>query len=223
MFKLVLKDIKANKDIILLRIILPTTIISILFGFKYTGWEGYIMFYCITAIFSSSFYNIRDKNKRIELLTCSLPVSRNKIVYSKYLSALILSYFIIILGCINAYIADLIWIESSTNFGEIFKVEILITVLFLISIYFSLFLPTIFIFRQMGVIISLIISLVFSIYLTQSLLISNENPLNIPIKIYLDPSNFVVYILLFIVFIILPAISIIISKHLYKMKDLQSN
>ncbi|MFC2132915.1 ABC-2 transporter permease, partial [Bacteroidota bacterium] len=161
MLKLVLKDFIANKDIILFRTILPGIIISFFFIFPYVGWHGYWIYCCLTVIIGGSFYHIRSKNTKIELLICSLPVSRSRVVYSKYLLALLLTIIVLPLGCLNAYLADMLWEMPATRLSELFNLKVLFMALFLIIVHFSLFLPSVFVFRTMGVIISFIISLVF--------------------------------------------------------------
>lgn len=219
MLKLILQDFKANKDIILFRTILPAILISFFFAIPYIGLDKYWIFCCMIVIVGNSFYHIRDKKIKIELLTCSLPVSRNRIVYSKYLAALLLTIFVLLLACLTAYLADLLWEIPANRFSEFFNLKVLLMFLFLIVLHFSLFLPSVFVFRTTGVIISFIISLVLSIYSTESLLVQYDKPINIPSKIVLDPEYYFGYIILLIVLIILPLISIFISKYLYNKKD----
>lgn len=216
MINLVLKDIKSNKDIILIKIIIPMILGGFFLTYPYLGWDPYFMLTCMITVISGSIYPIREKYKNVELLTCSLPVSRNKVIYSKYLTAFIITISGISLWGLNAYLADLFWVDPATQLYQLFNLKALFTALFFISVSYSLYLPSIFLFKQLGMIIFLCFAIIISIFLSAHFLMQSPHPFHSEAEI----KDVIKYIVLFIIMIILPIISISISKIIYNQKDI---
>ena len=217
MIKLILKDIRANKNILLFRIIIPMLIGGFFFTFPYLGWESYFMLACMVTIISGSAFYIWEKRKNIEMLTCSLPVSRNTVVYSRYLISLFFGISGLVIWGLNAWFADMTWEESATQFGNLFNLKILFMALFMMSVHFSIYLPSAFYFRHVGMILFIAISIMLSIVLTATFFIPDNGILNPN----LEAEKAWLYIVLLAVMIILPWISIQISKYIFNKKDLE--
>jgi len=163
-----------------------------------------------------SIYTIRDKYNKVEQLTCSLPVTRNKIVYSKYLNALIITIIGFGLWSLNAFLADLVWVDAKTQLEELFNWKILFSALFFTIVAYSVYLPSVFIFKQTGMIIMLFVSVVISVFLTANYLIQQSHPfISSP-----ETADIIRYSILAFFMVILPVISIMISKNIYKHIDI---
>jgi len=217
MLKLIIKDLRANKNILLGRIIIPMLVGGFFFTFPYLGWDSYFMLACMVTIISGSVYYIWEKRKNIEILTCSLPVSRNKVVYSRYLASLFIGISGLILWSLNAWFADLVWEESATEFSKLFNLKILFMALFMFSIHFSIFLPSVFYFRHLGIIMFIAISIMISLVLTATFFIPYNGLLNPNLEV----EKAFLYIVLLLIMIILPCISLQISKFLFNKIDLE--
>jgi len=208
MFKLIIKDIRANYKAILFRLVIPMLLGGLFFTYPYLGWISYFSLACLIIIISGSLYSIWDKNKSVEILTCSLPVSRNNVVNSRYLTSLIITVTGLIIWGLNAYIADLIWVESATQLSDLFNLKILFMALFMISIHFSIFLPAVFQFRRLGMIMIIVFSIVISLALTELFFLPDDGVLNPRLEV----EKTYLYIALLMVMIVLPWISMQLSK-----------
>ncbi len=217
MFKLIIKDIRANYKAILFRLVIPMLLGGLFFTYPYLGWISYFSLACLIIIISGSLYSIWDKNKSVEILTCSLPVSRNNVVNSRYLTSLIITVTGLIIWGLNAYIADLIWVESATQLSDLFNLKILFMALFMISIHFSIFLPAVFQFRRLGMIMIIVFSIVISLALTELFFLPDDGVLNPRLEV----EKTYLYIALLMVMIVLPWISMQLSKYLFCRKDLE--
>lgn len=164
--KLILKDIRGYWRFIVLSIFLPGIAWSLLLFLPYYHWSGYVLF-CSFAIFAAiSYFSFSEKKQHIEILTCSLPVTRTAIVLSRYLLALIITFVGIILYYATAYIGDFIYPHSVTTFSQINNPKILLMSLFFISIISSIFLPGIFSLKIIGMIFNLAIAMFGAMTLT---------------------------------------------------------
>lgn len=119
------------------------------------------------AIFAAiSYFSFSEKKQHLEILTCSLPVTRTAIVLSRYFLALIITFVGIILYYAIAYVGDLIYPHSVTTFSQINHPKVLLMSLFFISIISSIFLPGIFSLKIIGMIFNFAIAAIFAINLT---------------------------------------------------------
>ncbi|MBN2091821.1 ABC-2 transporter permease [candidate division KSB1 bacterium] len=164
--KLILKDIRGYWRFIVLTIFLPGIAWSLLLFFPYYPAWGYVMF-CSMAIFAAiSYFSFSEKKQNLEILTCSLPVTRTAMVFSRYLLALIITFAGIILYYGAAYIGDLIYSHPVTNFSQINDPKVLLMSVFFIMIISSIFLPGIFCFKITGMIFNFIIAMIGAMNLT---------------------------------------------------------
>jgi len=217
MFKLIIKDIRANYKAIFFRLVIPMLLGGVFFTYPYLGWISYFSLACLIIIISGSVYSIWEKNKSVEILTCSLPVTRNNVVNSRYLASLIITVAGLIIWGLNAFIADLIWVESATQLSDLFNLKILFMALFMISIHFSIFLPAVFQFRRLGMIMFIVFSMIISFALTELFFIPDDGVLNPGLEVEKTPK----YVALLMVMIVFPWISMQLSKYLLKRKDLE--
>lgn len=173
--KLILKDIRGYWRFVVLTIFLPGIAWSLLLFLPYYHWSGYVLF-CSFAIFAGiSYFSFSEKKQHLEILTCSLPVTRTAIVLSRYLLALTITFVGIILYYATAYIADLIYTHSVTTFSQINHPKVLLMSLFFISIISSIFLPGIFSLKIIGMIFNFAIAAIGAISLTYKIFHPHQN------------------------------------------------
>jgi hypothetical protein len=164
--KLILKDIRGYWRFIVLSIFLPGIAWSILLFLPYYHWAGYVLF-CSFAIFAAiSYFSFSEKKQHIEILTCSLPVTRTAIVLSRYFLALLITFVGIILYYATAYVGDFIYPHSVTTFSQINHPKVLLMSLFFISIISSIFLPAIFSLKMTGMVFNFAIATIGALNLT---------------------------------------------------------
>lgn len=156
---LVIKDIKAYWETIFLRLMLPYILIGVLFSLRHYSWDVYMMLGYIIITAACSFFLFSDKKRNMEMLFCSLPVTRSDIVLARYLTSVV----IIVVGFsfmyLNGYIASLINTNTVMDFSQTSNPKALFIVLFSFSIYLSIFLPSVFMFRVFGMTMTLISAL----------------------------------------------------------------
>jgi hypothetical protein len=164
--KLILKDIRGYWRFVVLSIFSPGIAWSLLLFIPYYHWSGFVLF-CSFAIFAAiSYFSFSEKKQHIEILTCSLPVTRTAIVLSRYLLALIITFVGIILYYATAYVGDFIYPHSVTTFSQINHPKVLLMSLFFISIISSIFLPGIFSLKITGMIFNFAIAMIGGLSLT---------------------------------------------------------
>ena len=173
--KLILKDIRGYWRFVVLTIFLPGIAWSLLLFLPYYHWSGYVLF-CSFAIFAAiSYFSFSEKKQHIEVLTCSLPVTRTAIVLSRYLLALIITFVGIVLYYATAYIGDFIYPHSVTTFSQINHPKVLLMSLFFISIISSIFLPAIFSLKIIGMIFNFAIAMIGAMTLTFKIFHPHQN------------------------------------------------
>ena len=173
--KLILKDIRGYWRFIVLSIFLPGIAWSLLLFLPYYHWAGFVLF-CSFAIFAAiSYFSFSEKKQHIEVLTCSLPVTRTAIVLSRYLLALIITFVGIVLYYATAYIGDFIYPHSVTTFSQINHPKVLLMSLFFISIISSIFLPAIFSLKIIGMIFNFAIAMIGAMTLTFKIFHPHQN------------------------------------------------
>jgi hypothetical protein len=210
---LILKDIRGYWRFVLLTIFLPGIAWSLLLFFPYFRWSGYVGF-CSMAIFAAiSYFSFSEKKQHIEILTCSLPVTRTAIVLSRYLLALIITFIGIILYYGTAYVGDFIYPHSVTTFSQINNPKVLLMCLFFISIISAIFLPGIFCFKRTGMIFTFTIAMIGAFSLTYKIFHPKQG---------FYESDFQSYKVIVIICIMISALNIsgILSLIHYKRKDL---
>ncbi len=164
--KLILKDIRGYWRFVVLTIFLPGIAWSLLLFLPYFHWSGYVLFGSMAIFAAISYFSFSEKKQHLEILTCSLPVTRIAIVLSRYLLALIITFVGIMLYYATAYIGDFIYPHSVTTFSQIDHPKVLLMSLFFISIISSIFLPGIFSLKIIGMIFNFAIAAIGAISLT---------------------------------------------------------
>jgi len=173
--KLILKDIRGYWRFAVLSIFLPGIAWSLLLFLPYYHWSGYVLF-CSMAIFAGiSYFSFSEKKQHIEILTCSLPVTRTAIVLSRYWLALIITFVGMMLYYATAYVGNFFYPHSATTFSQINHPKVLLMSLFLISIISSIFLPAIFSLKIIGMIFNFAIAMIGAMTLTFKIFHPHQN------------------------------------------------
>jgi ABC-type transport system involved in multi-copper enzyme maturation permease subunit len=209
--KLIIKDFKAYKNLILFRLTLPMLVVSSIFVIQLYRWDVYLMISCMYICSAGSTFLFTEKKKETEILTCSLPTTRSAIVTARYLTSVIISGLGIILFYLNAYVADFLYTNPVTHFWQINNLKVLFLVLFFLSIFMSIYLPAVFSFRFMGMAITFAIAIITAIFFVATIF----KPWARSFTPYLKHGEFAVLSLI----IFLPFISFILSTQIYKTRD----
>jgi len=212
--RLILKDIYAYKNTIFLRIILLWLLFGVLVIYRYFPWElsPITMHASMTVAIASTLFSFFDKNRKTEILTSSLPVTRSMIVRARYLTSLLIASVGILLWLFIVYVAEYVYPSMRTNYAQIFNFKILLIVLFYIVVHNTLFLPAVFKFRLLGTIFSFALALIASIIATRYAFYHDKGLFNL----YLERTD--AYALAII--ILAPVISTIVSVFIFKKRDL---
>ena len=172
---------------------------------------GYLM---ISA--ASAFYLFSGKKNGIEMLTCSLPVTRSDIVYARYLAVVVIFSVGLSLWFLNGTIADMIFTNAVTDFSQAKHPKVIFISLFYFSILASIFLPAVFGFRILGMVLTFVIALVVAVASVPLLF----HPYSRSFTPYFEASDFYPFMFLSIVIGILLCISFLLSLKIYNYKDL---
>lgn len=210
--KLILKDLRGYWQFIVFWIFLPSIAWSGLLYFPYYPWHGYVLF-CSIAIFAAiSYFTFSEKKQHLEVLTCSLPVTRTAIVLSRYIFALLVMIAGFIIFYSITWIADLIYSNPVTTFEQINHPKVLLMCLFLISFVTSYFLPAVFSSKIMGMVFNFMIALIFGITVTLKIFRPHQNSYELDFS----PEKFM---LLIAVTLLLPLISILVSVYSFHRQE----
>ncbi len=167
-FKLITKDLRVYQETTFLRILILCLFISTIFILRYYSWDAYMMHAAMTIVFAASAFTFREKSHNIELMTCSLPVTRTAIVIARYLTSIIITIAVVIIWLGFAYLGDLLLSNHVTHFNQIFNYKVLSIILFMITIHTIIFLPAVFCFRIAGTIFTFIIAFITAVATTAS-------------------------------------------------------
>ena len=215
-FNLILKDIKAYKNTIFLKILLLWLFFSAVFFFKLYPWDVYMMHACMTIAFANSIFSFSEKNRNTEIMTCSLPVSRSAIVKARYFTTAVIAFAGIILWFLFAYFADFLYTNATINFRQIFNLKVLFIVLFCISIHSGIFLPAVFRFRLFGTIITFIAAIVTAIAVTVLIF----HPDRSSFAPYFEAKDFLLVTISILFMVLALFISALLSALIYNKRDL---
>jgi len=212
---LVLFDLKAFRNSYL-KVLTANLIATNLFHFRYYPWDVYFMSVSmiLAVIYSIPIY-VEQKSK-LEMLKCSLPVTRSEIVFSRYLTSLIVIGIGIFLFYINAFIADFLYTNQTAYFEQFNHVKILYLITFLISIHGCIFLPSVFIFRLLGSIITFTIAIITAIIITVIIFHPDRNSF----VHYFKPEDSFQILIITTIIVLLIISSMMLSIQLYKRKEL---
>lgn len=213
--RLILKDLIAYRKTIILYF-LGVIIVGNIFIFQYYPWHVYMMYGYLALVFISTFYSFTEKNRSTEILTCSLPLTRSSIVKARYLVSAILTIGGLLIWIGNAYLASLLYADTRTSFDHVTKMKVLLMALFFISIYTSIFLPSIFSFRLMGTVITFIIALITAVTSVSMVF----HPYSGSYNPSLESRDIISVSVLFLIMVALTSISFGLSLKLYNSKDI---
>ena len=212
---LVLFDLKAFRNSYL-KVLTANLIATNLFHFRYYPWDVYFM--SVSMILAVLYYipiYIEQKSKQ-EMIKCSLPVTRSDIVFSRYITSLIVISSGIFLFYTNAFVADFLYTNQTAYFEQFNHVKILYMITFLISIHGCIFLPSVFIFRLLGSIITFTIAIITAIIITVIIFHPDRNSF----VHYFQPEDSFPILILSTITVLLIIGSLILSIKLYKRKEL---
>jgi hypothetical protein len=212
--KLILKDIYAYKDPIFLRIMLLWFLFGVLVIYRYFPWDlsPITMHASMTIAVAATFFSFFDKNRKTEILSSSLPVTRSMIVRARYLTSFLIILVGIVLWLIIVYLAEHIYPNLKKNYSQIFNFKILLMVLFFTVVHITLFLPAVFKFQLLGTIFSFALALVVSVIATRYVFYREKGSFNL----YLETTDSYALVII----ILATIISAIVSIGIYKKRDL---
>ncbi len=170
----------------------------------------------LTIVFAASFFSLKEKNHQIETLTCSLPVSRNTIVQSRYLTTAVITVSGLLIWFVFSYVAELLYSDPATHFVQIFHFKVVLIILFFVIIHTGIFIPAVFKFNIVGTILLFIIAMIIALVLTLFCFDPFGGSLTTH---FVDDGGLLImsYTILMILFLL---ISFILSIRLYRRRDL---
>lgn len=215
-FNLMVKDIRGYGRYILLGIFLPSIFYISFFSIQHFKWESSVAICSFTIFAAISYFSFSENKQKLNVFICSLPVTRKSIVVARYLLSLCIVIFGIALYLFLFYILDPLYTEPKTKFYEIINLKALITGLMMISVSTSLFLPAIYRFRTIGMAFTIALVIAFLIYSLITFVYSND-PL---VDLHFEKGNVLKSLILISLIILLPVISMVVSKKLFRGRDL---
>ena len=161
-------------------------------------------------------YNYRENTDSIEILTCSLPVRRSEVVWARYLTSMIIVIVGLSLWFINGTIADRIFVQTTTDWSRATHLKVVFIALFYFSVLVSIFLPSVFNFRILGMILTFVVALVTAVTSIPMLFRTYSYSFRSQFEVSEVPK----FILLGLVMILIVSISFAVSQGTYKQKDI---
>ncbi len=213
--KLIIKNLLVSKKQII-PIALGYMIIVSAFINHYYPWHVFMMVGYLLFCSEASKISFVEKKHSGEILTLSLPVTRNQIVTARYLASFIVFIIGFALWYLTAYINNLIYTDLTMTFEQITYIKVLFMALLLFTIQQSIFLPASFKLKSIALILVLIASFVLAIIPIPTIFASysrNYNP-----EFTSDDFGLIVVLSSFIVLLVVS--SYILSKKLYQKIDL---
>lgn len=213
--KLILKDLTAYRKSMFLNFS-AFMIMGNIFIFRYYPWHVYMMYGYLGFVFISTFFSFTEINKNTEVLTCSLPVNRSRIVIARYLTSAVLMFGGLALWYLNGFVAGAIYTDAVTDFNQAAHFKVLFMAVFFILLQTSVFLPALFRFRLAGTVISFIVALVAAVSSVTLIF----RPYSRSFNSYFVEGDFILISVLTFIMVAVPAISLAVSLSVYKRKDI---
>lgn len=216
LFNLILKDIRGYWRFIIFNIFLPAILwLSILTIPSFPPLGNFI--FCTAAVVAAiSYFTFSEKKQKLETLVCSLPVSRKSVVAARYLFALCVAVFGIILLYFAVYATYLIYSKSIYEFHTFYNLKSLFISLVIISVSVSCFFPFTFKLRILGMIFTLPVGFTFGMHSTITIFRFNERSY-VPYFLETDLMTVIIVPLVVAAMIVL---SVMISVKLFEKRDL---
>lgn len=164
--QLIIKDLRAYKQMIFIRILVLWLSFGALFFAHFYKWDVYMMHASMCIAFACTFFTFSEKYRNTEILTISLPVTKNQIVLAKYLTSLTIIVAGITIWYIIAFIASVLTGGTFIPFDQILKIKTLFIVLFFLCTHVTIFFPFYFSTRVIGLVLGFAIAFISAIALT---------------------------------------------------------
>jgi len=215
-FKLILKDIMGYWRYIIFAIYLPAILwLSVLTIRSYPPLGNFI--FCTAAIVAAiSYFTFSEKKQKLETLICSLPVNRRTFVMGRYLFALSIAVFGILLLYLAVLLIYLIYSKPISEFHDYYGLKSLFIALVIISVSVSCFFPFTYKFRITGMVFTLPIGFSLGMYLTILIFRFDERSY-IP---YFLRSDFITIISVALITVLILLVSVFISIRLFEQREL---
>jgi len=213
--KLIIKNVRSAGPK-MLQVLIAYVIIGGLFIRQFYTWELYMMYGYMTISWIASAFCFTEKKNTAEIFSLSLPVSRSKVVISRYLtsvSIIILGFFIWYLG---AYVWDLIFQDDVNLFNKIMYIKVGFMATLFLTVQQSLFLPFSFKLNVIGMGITFVVATALPITMIATVFAPYKASYN-PIFIQGDLPLVIFFL---IIIVTLPVLSIALSHRLYDKNDL---
>lgn len=213
--QIVIKNFKVSGKRIL-GIYFAYMLLAGIFHMKFYPWNVFIMTGNFLFALAASYFAFVDKRNSAEILTLSLPITKEQIVTARYITSVILFLMGLSLWFLTAYSFDNIYEESSMSFEQIFYIKVIfITVLFF-TMQQTIFLPSAFGLSFIWMVVVFIISTVFAVLPIPLLFKAYRRDFN-P---YFTIDDFGLVLVLSIIMIFMIMISFSLSNKIYKKNDL---
>jgi hypothetical protein len=215
--KLVLKDIKASWKTLMWWMLMSLMMNIFFIAVLENSWKMYILIAPGQISFIIGVYAAQEKCRRGEVLTCSLPVLRSSVVFSRYITAAALAVAGIIIWTLNAYFLHSVFASAPGDFyllaGNLF---VFVLAVFYIVIFISMFLLIVNVFNAMWALMN--VSVGCLLVITLAILLIHPS-----FDSYYRGSKIVDLPYLIILTLIAAAfscMSIMLSQKLFKKRDL---
>lgn len=215
--KLVLKDIKVSWKTLMWWMLMSLMMSIFFIAVLESSWKMYVLIAPGQISFIIGVYAAQEKYRRGELLTCSLPVLRSSVVFSRYITAAVIAVIGIIIWSLNAYVLHSVFASTPGDFqllaGNLF---VLVIAVFYIVIFISLFLSIVNVFNAIWIFMNLSVGCLLVITLAIILIHPSLDSYYRGSKI-VDLPYLIILTLIAVTFF---CMSIMLSQKLFNKRDL---
>ena len=216
LLNLIIKDIRAYGKSILKITVLSLMVNTLFSFFNEHSWFIYIVMAAGQISFIIGYYLMGEKMRRGEILICSLPVTRATIIRGKYLAASLIAIVGMMLWFSCAYLLNSIFTNTPGDFHLFTNPFVIFFILFYFSFFISVFFPIVTIFDKIWALTNLSIFFAALFIVPFSLYFETRGLLLTEFK----AGNIFFIGLLTVIMIILPWLSITLSKRLFNRREL---
>ena len=150
-FNLVIKDARVFGKSLLIATLLFLVMDNFFITID-TSWETFVLLCTGQISYIMAFYSIQEKMKKGDLLICSLPLKRSSIVLSRYLTCSFIAVIGILICCLDAVCVNSIFISTPDDLDLFINPYVLFIITFYLSLFISIFIPTIIYFNKIRII-----------------------------------------------------------------------
>lgn len=221
MFNLVIKDIAIQKKTLLYALLYAIIAPIAFFSMAPSGFGLYVLPPMATAYLFISFAVNYDEKNKSEIVLNSLPIKREDIVISKYISVFVFAILGIIYSIIIGFIGKFTGLQV---FARSISLLDIVLVLTSACIFSSIFFPVYFKFGYVKMnLFNVVLAMLFIFLPSVAIGYATENPNNIFVRkinyFINNTSSFTQNSLALLVSLIFFLISLMISMHIYKNKE----